>query len=57
MNVYGDNRNIIADGVPEMETYMNDVLPKAESGEMLEDGLLDILPAVEEYLPEMNIEE
>ena len=57
MNVYGDNRNIIADGVPEMEAYMNDVLPKSAGGEMVEDGLLDIVPAVEAYLPEMNIEE
>jgi len=30
MDVYADNRGIIADGVPEIEEYMKEVLPNLE---------------------------
>ena len=30
LDVYADYKGIISDGVPEMETYMQEVLPKKE---------------------------
>lgn len=52
MDTYGDNRNIIADGVPEMEAYMKEVLPDLEAQERFRQELLEIVPDVSEYLPE-----
>ena len=52
LDVYGDNKNIIADGVPEIEAYMEEVLPKAEKTELFEKELLDIVPDVTGLLPE-----
>lgn len=36
MDVYADNRGIIADGVPEIEEYMKEVLPNLEEIEITE---------------------
>ena len=33
IDVYGDNKGIIADSVPEIETYMKEVLPNMEEKE------------------------
>ena len=52
MDVYADNRGIIADGVPEMEEYMREVLPNLEEAEILKKELLDIVLDVSEYLPD-----
>lgn len=52
LDVYGDNKNIIADGVPKIEAYMEEVLPKAEKTELFEKELLDIVPDVTGLLPE-----
>ena len=35
MDVYTDNKGIIADGMPEMEEYMREVLPNLEEVEIL----------------------
>ena len=51
MDVYADNKGIIADGVPEMEEYMREVLPNLEEAEILKKELLDIVLDVTEFLP------
>lgn len=50
INVYGDNRNIIADGVPELEEYIKDVLPNPEAIKAFKEELLEIGLNTEEYL-------
>lgn len=52
MDVYGDNRGIIADGVPEIELYMKEVLPNLEEIERFKEELLEIVVDVTEYLLE-----
>ena len=52
MDVYADNKGIIADGVPEMEEYMREVLPNLEEAEILKKELLDIVLDVSEFLPD-----
>ncbi len=53
MDTYGDNQNIIADGVPEMEAYMKEVLPDPEAEKRFRQELLEIVMDVSEYLPEL----
>lgn len=43
MDVYGDNKGIIADCVPEIQSYMDEVLPMRNEEKALEIGLLDIV--------------
>ena len=52
MDVYADNREIIADGVPEIEAYMEMVLPNMEESELFKNELLKIVVDVTEFLPE-----
>ena len=52
MDVYADNREIIADGVPEIEEYMNMVLPDMEENELFKNELLEIVVDVTGFLPE-----
>ena len=55
MDVYGDNKEIISDGVAEEITeYMKEVLPERAISQ--DEGLLDIVPDVEEYLPAIKEE-
>ena len=51
MDVYGDNKGILADGVSEIEAYIEEVVPKDED-EILQEELLDVLVDVQEYLSE-----
>lgn len=51
MDVYGDNKGIIADGVPEMLDFMEEVLPKQEQQEEFRESLLDIVIDASQYLP------
>ena len=51
MDVYGDNKNIIRDGVPEIEDFIEDVLPKQEEQEKFKESLLDVVLDPEELLP------
>ena len=43
IDVYGDNRGIIADGVPEISDFMDEVLPKQEHQEKFRESLWDIV--------------
>ena len=52
MDVYADNRGIIADGVPEIEEYMKEVLPNPEEIEIFKKELLEIVVDVTEFLPD-----
>lgn len=53
MDIYGDNRNIIIDGVPEMEAYIKEALPDQEAEKQLREELLEIVPNMSEFLPEI----
>ena len=50
MDTYGDNKNIIADGVPEIEAYMQEVLPDPEAEKRFKEELLEIVPDVSQFL-------
>ena len=50
MDTYGDNKNIIADGVPEIEAYMKEVLPDPEVEKRLQEELLEIVLDVSKFL-------
>ena len=50
INVYGDNRNIIADGVPEIEAYIVEVLPNEDDKEVFNNELLEVVPDLAYYL-------
>ena len=52
MDVYADNRGIIADGVPEIEEYMKEVLPNLKEIESFKKELLEIVVDVTEFLPD-----
>ena len=52
MDVYADNRGIIADGVPEIEAYMKEVLPNPEETRIFEKELLEIVVDVTGFLPD-----
>lgn len=51
MDIYGDNKNIISDGVPEIEAYMKDVLPDLEAEKQFKEELLEIVMDITEFLP------
>lgn len=53
MDTYGDNKNIIADGVPEIEAYMQAVLPDPEAEKRSKKELLEIVPDVSKFLPDI----
>ena len=50
MDVYGDNRNLIAMSIPELEAFVDEVIPTEKIVRFRED-LLDIEIDVSEYLP------
>ena len=50
MDVYGDNRNLIAMSIPELEAFVDEVIP-AEKIVRFREELLDIEIDVSEYLP------
>ena len=50
IDVYGDNRGIIIDGVPEIEAYIEDVLPDVEKIEEFKKKLLEIVVEVADLL-------
>lgn len=47
----GDKKGIIADGVPEISDFMDEVLPKQEHQEEFRESLLDIVIDASQYLP------
>lgn len=48
MDVYGDNREIIANGVPEMEEFMLEVLPEKQCHGI--NDVTDTIPDIDRYL-------
>lgn len=50
LDVYGDNFNIIPEELPELLSYMEDVVPKKESQKSMASNVLDIVIDVGEYL-------
>ena len=52
VDVYGDNQNIIPEEIPELVSYMNDVMPKKRSGQDLKDVVFDTVIETEKYLPD-----
>lgn len=51
VDVYGDNQNIIPEKIPELLSYMKDVMPKKNDTPNQQDKILDADIAMEEYLP------
>lgn len=51
MDVYGDNQNIISEEIPELLSYMEDVMPKKNDKPGQQDQILDAAIEMEEYLP------
>lgn len=51
VDVYGDNRNIIPEELPELISYMNDVMPKTQKEQRGEGAVLDTVIETEGYLP------
>lgn len=51
MDTYGDNRNIIIDGVPEMEAYIKEVLPDQKAEKWLQEEALEFVPDVSKFFP------
>ena len=52
IDTYGDNKNIIADGIPEIEAYMEEVLPNPEQERLFRQELLEIVVDVSENIPQ-----
>ena len=52
IDTYGDNKNIIADGIPEIEAYMDEVLPDSEQEQLFRQELLEIVVDISEYIPQ-----
>ena len=50
LDIYGDNQEIIADCVDEIQPFIDEVLPVKETDEQMEQELLEISIPVEEYL-------
>lgn len=54
MDVYGDNQGIIADCVPKIANFMDDVLPEQKADDKFKEELLDIVADKSEYLVEAS---
>ena len=52
MDVYGDNSNIIEDGVPEINAYLEAVSPNLKEMRRFKEELLEVTVDVTEWLPE-----
>ncbi len=50
MDVYGDNRGIIADCVDELQPFIDEVIPSHETEDKLRTELIDVVIPVEDYL-------
>lgn len=51
MDVYGDNVNIIPEEIPELLSYMEEVIPKRANTDSDKDEILDTVINIEEILP------
>jgi hypothetical protein len=52
IDVYGDNKEMTAESILELEIFMEEVMPKQEEQVRFREDLLDIEIDVREYLPE-----
>ncbi len=55
MDVYGDNANIIPEEIPELLSYMDEVMPDKSRDDDSESNMQDIVIDVDRYLPEKKI--
>ncbi len=51
MDVYGDNANIIPEDIPELDAYMQEVLPKKQDEKANNEKMIEIEVDVEGFLP------
>lgn len=54
VDVYGDNSNIIPEEIPELLSYMDDVIPERNEKCCKKTNVLDTAIEVESYLPQTN---
>ena len=54
MDVYGDNQGIIADCIPEISDFIDEVLPKQETDDKFQEELLEVVVDTSEYLGEVS---
>ena len=57
MDVYGDNANIIPEEIPELLSYMEEVMPDKFTGDDTESTMQDIMIDVDKYLPKKKTSE
>ena len=50
MDIYGDKRNIVPEEIPELISYMADVMSKKKGKQNLKDNVLDAGIELEQYL-------
>ena len=55
MDVYGDNANIIPEEIPELLSYMDEVMPDKSRDDDTESTMQDIMIDVDKYLLEKKI--
>ena len=55
MDVYGDNANIIPEDIPELLSYMDEVMPNKSNKDDVESDVQDIMIDLDSYLPEKKI--
>lgn len=55
MDVYGDNVNIIPKDIPELRSYMEEVLPEREEADNTEDNIKDTMIDLDGLLPDKGI--
>ena len=57
VDVYGDKRNIIPEEIPELVSYMADVMPKKKGKQDLKDNVLDAGIELEQHLSKNGMTE
>ena len=57
MDVYGDNANIIPEEIPELLSYMEEVMLDKSRDDGTESTMQDIMIDVDRYLPKKNASE
>ena len=55
MDVYGDNANIIPEDIPELLSYMDEVMPDKSNKDDFESDVQDIMIDLDSYLPEKKM--
>lgn len=55
MDVYGDNANIIPEEIPELLSYIEEVMPEMSTDEKVENDVTDTVIDVSEFLPEKKL--